>query len=124
MGKRLENRNWEPSGVQVGDWFAIHAGAKWDKEGAQWIQDSGLGEVPAEKDHPRGVILLAKYGGVSEGLLATSDPWFVGPLAWKIDDVIVLPKAIPCQGKQKLWSLPVHVRKEISSMEVPVYAAA
>lgn len=118
LNKRLENRNWAPSGVEVGDWFAVHAGAKWDKDGAQWIKQSGLGDVPPEEEHPRGVILLAKYGGISEGLLATSEPWFVGPLAWKIDDVIVLPEPIPhTQGKQKLWALPVHIQRQIAEIE-------
>ena len=124
LNKRLENRNWEPSGVEVGDWFAVHAGAEWDKDGAQWIKESGLGDVPPKKEHPRGVILLAKYGGISEGILATSDPWFVGPLAWRIDDVIVLPEPIPhTQGRQKLWALPVHIQRQIAEMEVPHAAA-
>ena len=41
--KPIENRDWPPPDRLIGKRLAIHAGKKWDREGALWA----LGAVPA-----------------------------------------------------------------------------
>lgn len=62
---------------------------------------------------PYGAVLaVATYAGwVSEPLTVGGepDPWFAGPYAWVLDDVVALPEPVPCRGDRGLWPLPPDV---------------
>jgi hypothetical protein len=78
--KRVENRGWMPPRDFIGGYIAIHAGQKWDAEGATWLQgalrNAKLGspaeawdafpvQVPPAEEHPSGVIVgVARLIGV------------------------------------------------------------
>lgn len=57
--KPVENRPWSPPVKMKGETFAIHAGAHWDEEGADYV-DSVLGIHPVEADHPLGILGTVK----------------------------------------------------------------
>lgn len=126
-GKRLENRTWEPP-LRVGEKFAIHGGrvplgpdnqphgAK-DREYLEEIIETVndirkeclfQGDTVSLRNIFRyaGICAVATFGGV---LRDAADPWFSGPVAWVLRDVIVLPEAVPCKGTQKLWEVPPDV---------------
>lgn len=122
--KRVENRPWAPplGLVSHGLWLAIHAGKRWDAEGARFIAETWA-ECPAELDRDEvasgwppafsaeGIIGVARVREVRR--LAEVTPahyeWAFGPWCWLLDDVRALPKPIPCRGAQGLWSLPPEV---------------
>ena len=103
-GKRIENRTWKPWPSIIGKRIALHAGARYDAEGAALMRISGLYDAPSEHHCPKGVIIgvATITGCVTE----SDDPWFFGPYGWKLADVIALPEPIPCRGAQGLWDVP------------------
>lgn len=110
LGKHIENRSW-PCPLPVGTWIAIHASKQWDAEGEAWIERMGLGLVGEPENHPEMVILgLAQFtGNVHE----SESPWFFGPVGWQWGNTLLLPKPIPCRGRQKLWNLSSEIMGKI-----------
>lgn len=111
--KRIENRPWRPWPSIVGKLLAIHAAAKVDvvdeEYAAEWIcARTGL-VVPAASTLPRGAIVAVAR--VTGSVAASSDPWFVGPFGWQLDQVVALPTPLPCRGRQGLWPVPDEVAR-------------
>lgn len=98
-GKRFENRSWEPK-LEIGEIFAIHAGATYDMSAATWMIRY-MNVPPALPDaDPVGIVALARYGGIT---VESDSPWFFGPLAWKLTEVWPVNPPIAVPGQQKLW---------------------
>lgn len=100
--KRVENRTWKPPVSLIGCWIAIHAGKTFDRECAADI------DAPEEAErHPLGIVALAKLVGVAEDgsklSLEQCISWWIGPVGWLLDNVIVFDKPVPCKGAQGLW---------------------
>ncbi len=109
LGKRLENRTWEPYANIIGQRIAIHAASRKpdadEIEATEYLREDGH-EVPA--DLPRGAIVaVARVTGCTRGGAlrgaANDEYWWVGPVGWLLDDVVVLPTPVPCKGAQGLW---------------------
>lgn len=130
--KRVENRTWEPRGLRVGDYLAIHAGKRLDADcwdGAIETAISAgllaslpvlakLDETPCRKRGDRfdpqkayaqsavpysAVVGVARLAGVERAAPA-GDPWWFGPVWWRLDNVVAIPP-VPCSGAQGLWAL-------------------
>jgi hypothetical protein len=110
--KRIENRQWEPPNWMLGEYLAIHAGKKWDIEGAVTVAElHGLKwahQLPPESV-AEGIAAVAQLVGVKT---ESDDPWFSGPFGWELARIVPLDP-IPCRGRQKLWHLPPDVLEQV-----------
>lgn len=106
--KTLENRSWRPPAALIGQRIAIHAGGALDAAGIEWIErEIGL-RVPTTLESGA-IVAIARIVEVIE---EDPSPWFFGPLAWRLDDVETLPKAIRCRGNLGLWSCDAALARE------------
>lgn len=117
--KPIENRDWPPPKSLVGEYLAIHAGKKWDGDGATWawalMDRLGL-HVPAARANAEGIVAVARVTGA----VTTSDsPWFVGDYGWTLAEVVAIDP-VPCKGMQGLWTVPPDVLATVRAR----YAAA
>ena len=99
LGKDIENRTWVCP-IQPGQPLAIHAGKKWDADGADWIMRQGF-SLPPKDDHPNGIVAIATFQGNFE---ASDSRWFFGPVGWALTDVVAIAP-IDCKGQQGLWTV-------------------
>jgi len=127
LGKRIENRSWKP-------WFrtrertviALHAGRQLG--GGVLTRYDALTAVTATVWVARGIRLdqldlqaeakrLAGHvfavANVAEILERSRDPWFCGPIGWRLDHFVWLDEPVPCSGAQGLWPLPGAVYERI-----------
>ena len=109
--KPIENRPWAPSPKQLkpGDWFAIHAGKKWDDDCAPFaIQECGVPAAFFEASANRvesAIVGVVRYGGVVDDEARCTEsqrPWFFGPVGWIITEAVAIDP-VPCRGMQGLW---------------------
>ncbi len=108
--KRLENRTWAPPASYAGSYVALHAGKVWDSDGARWIRRQ-FGELfTPERCPPSSIVAVARYVGTVE---ESQDPWFVGPVAWRFDQVTKLPELVECPGGKGLWPVPPAVLAKV-----------
>jgi hypothetical protein len=120
-GKRVENRSWKPPERQLalGGLIAIHAGQRWDADGAAWIYDNFGARPPRGEGGlivgvarligwrgPHGTNLQSDRRAEVEAALAS--PWFCGPYGWVLGDVAAI-EAIPCKGALGLWRVPDNI---------------
>lgn len=116
FGKDVENRSWYPRSLDVGEKFAIHAGAMKrpakTRDDFAWMVSHGLatpGTVPTDAELAEiagKVVAIATYGGPGRW----ESRWVMGPALWGVDDVRPLPAPIPCRGALGLWELPASVQ--------------
>lgn len=134
--KRIENRTWYRASM-VGRHFAIHAGARYDRDGAAMVAElaEGVAEqrpeftwrVPSAAESPQGIVGVAKLCGVIDAdatgeprLIAGERPasgfvwaeWWMGGIGWLLDDVTAI-EPVPCKGAQGLWTVPPDVADEV-----------
>lgn len=112
-GKRklIENRDWPLPRTLIGQPLGVHAGKKWDSEGAQMIQDVlGLVGLPPEAWDEGLVGQMVVDDVLVEGVNAPPPEqaqWFVGRFGFLLNDEQTFPIVpIPCRGMQKLWTVP------------------
>ena len=100
--KRIENREWKPPVWMIGKRFAIHAGKKYDNDGAFWMSDEGLYNPESSDKCSVGILGTA----VIEGVVTDSDnPWFVGTYGWVLKEIRKMVEPIPCRGSQGFWDI-------------------
>jgi hypothetical protein len=123
-GKPVENRDWAPpsSLLRPGEWLALHGGkfpagrALQESAGAyQWIVANGLaagGNLLSALIAPyaSAIFAVVRYAGA---VTAHESPWFVGPVGWTWDRLVVLPEPVRCKGHQKLWTVPDDVLVDV-----------
>jgi hypothetical protein len=131
--KPIENRRWTPPIAMYGETFAIHASKTWDKEGELWIRETwegfddvvdAIGDAVLVRSAILGVARLTGYMSKSDRLFYTaaggrivaspgheleSNPWYVGPYGFTLDQVRELNVPIPVSGALSFWRLPVEV---------------
>lgn len=117
LDKRIENRPWKPhKGVTH---IAVHAGAKYHEPHAQQIRDAFGVAVPSAKElTSSAIVAVARVTGY---VTESEDPWFGGPFAWTLDDVVKLETPVSCKGSLGLWTLPPGV---LSAVNVQLGTAA
>lgn len=119
-GKRVENRSWAPPRSLIGQRIAIHAGKKFDAEDAALIASASTTPMNLlqEARQPTGIVCTAVLAAV---VTAADNPrarfgfWWAGPVGWVLDDVRLLPEAVPCRGAQGLWDVPSDVEARINA---------
>lgn len=50
------------------------------------------------------IVGVARLAGVARAMPVPHDPWWFGPVGWRLDDVVAFDP-VPCRGAQGLWSL-------------------
>jgi hypothetical protein len=111
--KQIENRTWSPEPrLQGGEWFAIHAGKKYDDRCTPMAQRLGV-DLDVFFDKKLGaegaIVAVALYGGTVTG---SDDPWFFGPVGWLLPKVVAIDP-VPCKGAQGLWPVPPAVAEQV-----------
>lgn len=111
-GKNVENREWRPLLLKVGERFAIHAGARFDHEGWKSLRTRLSDRTRIQLlEAPRGsLVAVATFGGLVDTAWSS---WATGPVRWRLDDVRCLQPVIPCRGAQGLWNLPPDVEARV-----------
>lgn len=123
--KRIENRTWVPPARVVGEVIAIHAGKRYDTAADRYCEARGFAALNRH-GCPGGIVGVARIVGASDpygfvwaedpyderlvGRLSglRTDPWWIGPVGWLLDDVIAI-EPIPCRGAQGLWTVPADL---------------
>lgn len=103
--KPIENRKWHPEPrIQPGEWFAIHAGKKYDDTVTTLAAKLGtpLSWFTKDKLVESAIVCVARYDGY---VTASDSPWFFGPIGWQLGAVVAFDP-IPCKGAQGLWVVP------------------
>jgi len=123
-GKRIENRDWPAPKWMIGGYLALHAGKHFDHHACADMREglfsAAARACPEDKHaHPDSVVFaIAQVTGFYK--LQTphprrgKDPFAFGPYVWQTPDVIVLPRPVPCAGKQGLWILPDAVFAQVA----------
>lgn len=130
--KRVENRPWCPPATILGELIAIHAGMKYGI--AEGWSLPGDYSPPDEDESPTGIVGVARVmgyldlrkgerrGEIAGGRLfrlgtriyeLDTDPWWLGPVGWLLEDVVALPKPLACPGALGLWRVPVAIDEQI-----------
>lgn len=124
--KLIENRPWAPpaSQLQVGDRFAIHASKTFDVGDWGALIDLCKARriaIPDRKMLVYGaVIATVQFDGVvhaPHALALDQQPFFAGPVGWRLSYVRPLVEPVPCRGMQKLWTLPSDAEQIILERE-------
>ena len=117
LRKRVENRTWSPPESAIGQRFAIHAGKTYDAEGESWIEDVLEFDLPLPEDQPTGIIgVVTLKSVITEDEAGEHDMWWNGPYGWVLDNVIELPRPVPCRGAQGLWPVALADAEEVYRM--------
>ncbi|MCG3768581.1 MAG: hypothetical protein JW394_0695 [Nitrospira sp.] len=136
LGKRIENRERpaEFYGFQIGERFAIHAGAHIGGRKGRVSREEGLLAVTHaakaaglsfdEVEHllvvrpivQSAVVATATYGGFYWTGRGNEAEWEIpGRFAHRLHDVIVLPNPVPTAGERGLWTLRSSVLALVQS---------
>lgn len=116
--KKIENRTWRPPLRLIGKRIAIHAGKKRPCPNAQQAVRELAGPESMPNDLPLGVVvghvLLTGFAAPLWNVVhhpdpfltlsaVQDDPWFIGPIAWLLDEAVALDQPVPAKGRQGLW---------------------
>lgn len=108
-GKDVENRTW-PTNVRGR--VAIHTSSRVEELECRsaLLHMATYGLRSNEREVWRWVNTRLLVAGAIIGTVevvscvtSSSSPWFVGPYGFVLRDPIVLPRPIPCKGKQGWW---------------------
>lgn len=128
VGKRLENRTWEPPRSMIGEWIALHGGKvptgqrlEDCLDDLEWIENAS-GQRMKNKKMFEGVFAVARldYVLIPKQMILHRDDrdqihWRAGDdqYAWVFGRVIFVPQPVPCRGALKLWDLPREVHTAV-----------
>lgn len=130
VGKRLENRTWEPQRAMLSHWIALHGGViptsgqrrETYVVDLEWISQQSPGARVATEllkqgyTMPTGIFAVAKLEIVvrpGQALPIEYDSqlgWRAGSqqFAWLFRAVHMLPESVPCRGALGLWDVPLE----------------
>lgn len=117
-GKPVENRPMRAPRSQVGQWFALHAGAVYDEKGAEWIRTTFGLVVPGPAEVPLSCITaLVKLGDCYRAgdLTKPKTPWAFGPWCYEVADKFILPQPETHGGMNGWWRVSELVRHRLSA---------
>lgn len=130
--KPVENRPNPPPRSLLGEVVAIHAGQKYDYDGAEFIKARGYRLLPHDGGRIGAIVGVARIlGWVDQrrdrGRLATItcerddlerlqavrvNPWFFGPVGILLVDAVAI-RPVKCRGMQGWWTVPEDVEKTV-----------
>ena len=118
--KRVENRTWPPPAALIGQPFALHAAARFDRNALAELPSHGVA-LPEEYDVKAivGVATVRRVVHEDDGseLTETEMMWFAGPYGWVLRNVVAI-EPLDCQGRVGLWKLSAaqdrYVRAELA----------
>lgn len=124
LGKRLENRTWKLPPWCKNEWIGIHAGKVYDRAGANsiFMQFPHLSDLDRERlfdeelHAPSQIVATARFSGCvssADQCAPHQRPWFTGPYAWVVEELVELSSPILIKGAQGLWTVPDAVKAEI-----------
>ena len=116
-GKDFENRPWPLWANMIGMPIALHAGKKYDLDGANWMKDEGLYTPPPPEESPCGIVGVVVFDSVVHQKVKPDSPWFFGPYGWHIKEIAAIGP-IPCIGKQGLWNVPKELEGAVERVLV------
>jgi hypothetical protein len=103
-GKDVENRSWHPLAPFL---MLVHAGRKWDREGAEWMTASGI-ELPDTFD-VGGIIGAVRVTGWQED---SASRWAVpGYWHWNLEGPLAAEQPVACRGRPGFFPPPPGWRK-------------
>ena len=107
--KPWENR---PRPIRLDDgpiWLALHAGLKLYPSAEIYqraYRKSGVWpDAPDLAALPMGAILGVMRIDDCQPIAKVRDPWACGPFCWRVGEVRLLPRPVPCKGSQGFWAL-------------------
>lgn len=139
LGKRVENRSWQPSDSALGEDIALHAARKVDVGAIKGMKHAGLWRDPAvdpadpfAEPYPRsaivavvriaawtetdGISITVEGDDVDEREILDS-PWYTGEVGILFRNVRVLREPVPCKGALGLWTVPADVEARVREKE-------
>jgi len=126
-GKRLENRPWKPWKTVISHFIALHAGLKYDSDGAKAMREMDLYDPPEDGWCPKGCIVgVARVTGFIEEAPAFSDPqhdWYSGPCAWTLEDVVPFVAPVKATGGRGLWLIEDELKRQVRDAHLVGLAA-
>lgn len=98
--KRIENRSRKPPSKHVGTRVYLHSSKQFDHKGAEFCREVGV-ELPDEYNFGclEGSAVLA---GTTD---YCDDPWYQGPVGWRLDEVRSLKHPQPHRGQLGIWKV-------------------
>jgi hypothetical protein len=134
-GKNLENRGWAPPPNVLGHHLAIHAGkhvdadayarlqrdrpALWKRPPLPPPEEITLGAIVAVAKVVGAILVEGAVDGLNLDPVRTlgavtmkqardivGSQWALGEWLWVLDEVVALPRPVPCRGAQKIWIVP------------------
>jgi hypothetical protein len=105
LDKTIENRSM-PCHLPLGSFIALHHGKKWDEDGMGFITDlqayegKPLPDWTPENVPEFEVIAIARFDGYVE---KSDNPWFFGPYAWKLKNIVEIEPVKNVKGSQGFW---------------------
>lgn len=101
-GKDIENRFWRPMKPFL---MLVHAGKKWDPEGADMIQSLGIALPGDDYLWPEGVIVGAvRVTGWQDD---SPSPWAIpGQWHWNLEGPMPVTRPIACRGRPGFFPPP------------------
>ena len=121
LGKRVENRQWQPYRHVLGKRIALHAGATLDKgsfEAIRHLLPEGLEHAALPRKAVCATARLVRVVSAADELPEDQRQWFMGPFGWVFDGLLVLPQPVPSRGAQGIWRLPLDVHRAVQIQEL------
>lgn len=113
LGKDVENRSWRTNHRGR---LCIHAGQKYDREGAKWIEDR-FGVKPPEPDElPKGCIVA--IAELNDCIQNSDSSWAMPDCYhWVLSEIEPLPNPVKARGKQGIWIVDKEVDMSVAKTE-------
>ncbi len=115
--KTVENRDWATNNParKFRGRVLLHAskgcGKREYAEAVAFIRSISALEVPPLSELPLGAIVGAMT--VSGWVEQHESPWFVGPGALTLENIVALPEPVPCKGALGFFLVPPEVAAEV-----------
>ena len=126
--KLVENRTWPPPESLIGQQFAIHAGARIERETIEDLLEDDEPEHALWRVRSAVIGVVTLVGWVREGATNSAySPdridsyqlrWWNGPIGFLLRDAFALPRPVPCKGMLGFWTLPEPIAVEVMDQVV------
>lgn len=114
----VESRNWTTKRRGT---IAIHATAKISKQEFEWVnRQFGLNLKPADVDFASVIGIADVVDVITEDQVTKkTSKWFIGPYGFVLENIVLLPRAVPTKGNRKFWRLKGKALEQTLSQLTP-----